>query len=210
MCAKCGGGLRGVKCDDPRVKGKDVPSDRELLLCECGQVYWESSSETGSSKRSLRLAEKLFEMVEQSQERGGEVGGAQCGSEIVREGMRDCDCGKSGEGSEVKREHWLRFRSAAVEANEKEPIYTNVNGDFQGCLDYVFVGGSCSVIQTSVLQGVNDTITSFPNHDWPSDHMALMVNVSMDTPEPGRPAFPRSFSCPSLNLLKTHSALFQP
>lgn len=213
ICSKCGAPLEPCSFDDDRVRRKDAPGDRELFICsKCHQVYWQSSSENGSSARGQRLAEELFLRVQRSRSAKSKRIQHDCNSEILNELFKDCRCAVDMDGpngrvkingtKQVRRHNWLRYKSALLEANGKEPAYTNVNGDFCGTLDYIFVGGMCSVVQASVLDRTNTVpVTSggsYPNSNWPSDHMALMAYVSLKAAPNGRTGFSRTLSAPTL------------
>lgn len=222
VCAKCGGRIEACSSKDLRLQGKDAPKDRELFICsQCLQVYWWSSSENGSSARARRLAENLFVKVERSRIARTVRTKNTCTSEIRNELLRDCGCplrsvsdDQKQEGfdrtlggnervrheknRQVMRKNWLRYSSAMLDAIGKEPPYTNVNGDFCGTLDYIFVGGSCAVSRASVLERTsltpNSKEKSFPNLDWPSDHMMVTALVSLEMAPLGRGGFARTLS----------------
>lgn len=220
ICGKCGGAIEKCSSGDMRLAGKEFPTDRQLFVCvRCLQVYWKSASANGSSARALRLAEDLFSTVQGSRRRTrGRKSGTnrKCSSEIRNSCWKDCNCSgenvegiSEGEDAEPRREidfgttrhHWLKYTSALSLVNGREPEYTNINGEFRGTLDYIFLGGTADVTEASVeerFQLSEDSANeSFPNRDWPSDHMMLKATVAFGKQAIGRPGFARTFSCPT-------------
>jgi mRNA deadenylase 3'-5' endonuclease subunit Ccr4 len=74
----------------------------------------------------------------------------------------------------------LRLRSAMADGEGKEPPLTTKTRDFEGTLDYIFVGGGMRVTDRMDLPYVKDGAESFgklPNAVYPSDHIALVAQL---------------------------------
>lgn len=204
MCGKCGGQItKGTGDFDKLIHEDDdggevdYPKDRELFVCgECGQVYWESMSENGCSVKARKLAKRLYRAVEQGRRAGVESvrRRARCSSE-VQGLLKDCSCTvEDGVDRRKSRRYernelWLRYESACKAVHGREPEYTNVNGDFRGTLDYIFVGGIAKVATVEVVDEVEDG-------EWPSDHMMVKARLYFEKLPAGRIGFARTWSCP--------------
>lgn len=223
ICGKCGGRIETCSNDDPRIKGDQTPIGKQLYICDnCHQVYWWSDSVNGSSARARRLAESLFSIVEadgKARQAKDEIFCCQNSAEL-EEGqsclenkpsldLSDDSNGKMQTGttrSQHKEEKmsvqdWLRYKSAFLEVNGREPKYTNINGSFRGTLDYIFVGGLCKVRSANIKDSFRldkHKKSIYPNKDWPSDHMLITASLVLQTNLPsGRSPFSRCVS--SLN-----------
>ncbi|CDF40915.1 unnamed protein product [Chondrus crispus] len=180
MCGKCGEAIER--------RGEGGPKDTELFTCGgCGWVYWESTSGKGSSVKARKLAKRLYKAVEEGRRKAGaEVRRRERCSNEFRGGLKDCDC-TAQEGR--RGEYWLRYESAFTTVHGREPEYTNVNGDFKGTLDYIFVGGTAKVTAAEVIETV-------VGGGWPSDHSMVKAEVSVEELPVGRAGFSRTRSCP--------------
>lgn len=220
ICGKCGSKIEACGTNDARVSGKDIPTDKELFICiNCHQVYWESNSMNGCSARAKRLAESLYSHVEAGRSRllpaGGPFGGnggddSDDASDETSEGAMHLLNGESESflngdaprearnGSGTLLPHWLRLKSVFYVLFGEEPKCTNINGSFRGTLDYVFVGGSCKVQKAEVQDHFQTKLKghtkSFPNRDWPSDHILIKTEVLLITRVIGRLPFERTKS----------------
>ncbi|CAN8076037.1 unnamed protein product [Agarophyton chilense] len=215
ICGKCGGRIETCDVQDPRLEGRPIPRDRQLYICtQCCQPYWNGDSESAVSARALRQAQTLFAYIEADRktQRFGEYHHRSLSSsKILEEDFNGEDASTSLGTSSVAQpvpviintNDWLRYRSAFKDVNKHEPMYTNVNGTFRGTLDYIFIGGSCSVGASQVVQSFSrkKVRKAFPNGDWPSDHMLLRADLILPRATSGRSPFARSSSLPSL---KTH------
>lgn len=195
ICGKCGGQIESCASDDPRLEGKIVLLDRQIYTCvKCNQPYWNEDSLQSLSNLALRQAEQIFACVEADRrkkldrrrnlfpkkpsiadpttslpqyEEGGSLGAS---AEVLKHDRTTRSC-------------WLGYRSAFFIANKHEPDQTNINGFFRGTLDYVFVSGLFEVHQALVAEsnpsqeGLDRKADSFPNKNWPSDHMMLYVTL---------------------------------
>lgn len=191
ICGKCGGRINASTADNQHINAKFVPQDRQLFACEdCHQVYWWSDSVSGCSSKARRLAHSLHAYVESQKKRTGR---RIAETEQVKPGdpFRDIP---------VCRQEWLRFHSAFQQVHGREPDCTNINGNYRGTLDYIFIGGALSAkyaqtecfepeVEAPVLHG------DFPNLNWPSDHMLVRADVVLKGKRPlGRSFFARSLS----------------
>eukprot|EP00177_Eucheuma_denticulatum_P003109 GFKZ01005605.1.p1 GENE.GFKZ01005605.1~~GFKZ01005605.1.p1 ORF type:complete len:581 (+),score=51.51 GFKZ01005605.1:212-1954(+) len=217
-CAKCGGRIEMCTLDDPRLDERKFPTDRQLFICSrCHQVYWESASCNGPSKKARKAAERLFAIVQKCQQsKTGVVQNGECSNEIAEISKRDCYCSVSSTSpgqtqncissrpspdrgeDDHQKSHFLKYRSAFAVCNGEEPIVTNVNGEFRGTLDYIFVAGAVKVLSSNLVNCVSDSDSncsnSYPNHDWPSDHFMLRANLQLSREVVGRPSFCRTMS----------------
>ena len=84
--------------------------------------------------------------------------------------------------SEVYRIITAKMKSACSEGLDKEPItnytFTSRNGEFEGCLDYIFYNNSDKLELISVAD-VEDVEEYLPNMDNPSDHLSLAANFRL-------------------------------
>lgn len=217
-CAKCGGRIEMCALDDPRLNGGKFPTDRQLYICSrCDQVYWESGSCNGPSKKARKAAERLFAIVQKCQESKRTVAPkSRCNSEIADIPNRDCDCPVprispretrnyiSSRSSphrcddEHDRRHYLKYHSAFSVCHGEEPIWTNINGEFRGTLDYIFVAGAVKVMDSKLINCVSgfgpNCSNSYPNRNWPSDHFMLRATVLLSPEVVGRPSLCRTVS----------------
>lgn len=213
ICGKCGGAIERCEAHDSRLEGKAIPRDRPLYVCiKCFQAYWNGDSESAVSALALQRAKMLCAYVQAERERNDRF--RELNNLLVRQRNPQCsnlrcelpEVKQDGESvvqstisphtadRESGRKEWLRYTSAFMGANDKEPECTNVNGTFRGTLDYIFVAGSCTVSSSKVVNrtsGYNHR-GSFPNRDWPSDHMMLYAEVKMKPVRSGRLPLARS------------------
>ena len=64
VCGKCSGEIEACSHTDPRVAGKNVPTDREIFICiDCQQPYWWNERENSSPARAMRMADQLYNAV---------------------------------------------------------------------------------------------------------------------------------------------------
>lgn len=194
ICGKCGGTVVTTKNNDERLDGRFAPNDRQIYICQgCHQVYWCSDSSEGCSSRARRLANGLFTYVEASKRKRGN-----------KEKEKEKD--KADFEADVKalrrytvegcRQQWLRYQSAYSQVHGREPEYTNINGPYQGTLDYIFVGGAVKAESASTQCSLTKMQTNklFPNVNWPSDHMLVRADVVLRVRRAGRPWFARTLS----------------
>lgn len=213
ICGKCGGAIESCEADDCRLEGKAIPRDRPMYVCiKCFQAYWNGDSDSAVSARALQRARTLFAYVqaermqnqqsrETSRQHTTRSRNSQCSklADNLPEMKQDRrivlrSSGTPRSNRELSRKEWLRYTSALMESNEQEPEYTNVNGTFRGTLDYIFVAGSCVVSSSMVVSGTSGCKQrkSFPNIDWPSDHMMLHAEVILQPVRSGRLPLARS------------------
>lgn len=217
ICCKCGGRIETCDRADPRLEGKEAPKDRNLFVCtHCHQVYWRSSSLTGSCVRALSLAEKLFSVVQADRDRRfryaskciSDGGGLDFAGEVFSDGSTEQETDGWLLRNKLSRglsQNWLRYMSAFTLARGREPDYTNINGTFRGTLDYIFLGGACEVKDVIVCEGnvTRRTKKSFPNMEWPSDHMLVHADLYLTIPQSGRLSFERCLSLPVTRVSAT-------
>lgn len=192
LCSKCGETIVQTSIDDKRIDGKFAPADRDIFICEgCYQVYWCSTSSTGCSTRANKLAKTLYARVESSRYK---IKG--------QKNHNDIDLIANQNPLEMVppcRQEWLRLRSAFYLVHGKEPNFTNVNGTYQGTLDYIFIGGALSARNATVSNHMSsepilNEVRSCPNEYWPSDHMLVRADLIMSLELPPRLWFPRTLS----------------
>jgi len=79
--------------------------------------------------------------------------------------------------------HTLGLVSAIAMVTGSEPPVTNYTGHYKGVLDYMFLNESLAAVSClefpgeEVLRGPDDT--PLPNSIWPSDHIALCVDIRL-------------------------------
>lgn len=208
-CAKCGGNLELCSTDDPRLLGRDLPWDRQLLICvRCSQVYWESGTSNGKTARARQTAERLLTIVQGFRDANETIDSKTCQGELPTKALMDycnpasslLDDGSSDallERNPANRGHiWLKYHSAYATCHGREPERTNINGDFRGTLDYIFVAGAVNVLDSEITNNISgynkDCSASYPNHGWPSDHMMLRATIKLVPQAVEEPSFFRA------------------
>ena len=69
MCGKCGGEIEECTHSDPRVSNNSAvpPTDRDVFICkQCYQPYWWNERETSTPARAMKMADKLFNAIQES------------------------------------------------------------------------------------------------------------------------------------------------
>lgn len=190
ICGKCGGKITTTNLDDERLNGKFAPRDRQIYICQrCHQAYWWSDSTRGCSSRALKRAHNLFAHVKLSRQRQDE-------QENDFDSEQDTRL-LSSQHVAACRQQWLRYHSSYSQVHGREPGCTNINGSYQGTLDYIFVGGAIeakSAITQRHVSATNNRNQLFPNANWPSDHLLLRADVVLKSPRLGRLSFARTYS----------------
>ena len=69
VCGKCGGEIEECTHSDPRVSNNSAvpPTDRDVFICkQCYQPYWWNERETSTPARAMKMADKLFNAIQES------------------------------------------------------------------------------------------------------------------------------------------------
>lgn len=76
VCGKCGGEIEECTHSDPRVSNNSAvpPTDRSVFICkQCYQPYWWNERETSTPARAMKMADKLFNAIQDSTKDPSEV-----------------------------------------------------------------------------------------------------------------------------------------
>lgn len=204
-CAKCGGEIKLCPTDDPRLHGRNLPWDRQLFICvRCSQVYWESGTSNGKTARARQAAERLLTIVQNFRDANETVHLKTYQGELPTKALTDfcnpassllgaCSDNTLTEGSPANQSYfWLKYHSAYATCHSTEPECTNINGEFRGTLDYIFLAGAVKVWDSDIINDISgynrDSFVSYPNQRWPSDHMMLRAGIGFFSQAAKRPS----------------------
>ena len=160
VCGKCGGEIEECTHSDPRVSNNSAvpPTDRDVFICkQCYQPYWWNERETSTPARAMKMADKLFNAIQDSTKDPSEVLDTQ-----------------------------ITDNEVSISSQEKVPAVkvtdgpgASVKGDFTGDLTALFTGrneeiasrslklvahsdgGASSVSTLSTLSGLTDACEDF-------------------------------------------------
>ena len=251
VCGKCGGKIEKIERDDARLKEVAyLPTERPLFCCSsCSQPYWWSERADSSPARAMRVASRLYKLI-QRQHAGNnvEAKSANLSSSVYATGITEEEVGQrnaflsgsaldddladltemfekrdasllkvhteEGEeetekeegldvgGDDVRKRATrlsagLRSAYASSHGGVTEPALTNWNGEFKGCLDYIFISshftaveGSGKVVPRISTTAVETTGSLEDEEDplevpyggvvtshWPSDHFLVKTEI---------------------------------
>lgn len=134
VCGKCGGPIESIEADDIRLRGRFLPTDREVFACtQCLQPYWWNDRINSSPARAMRVAERLHKVIKCPKEIDSGT--------IIVEGVPDSSLTKDAIDSEVEINVSLESSNGATNALQnntsihfvsEEPISATPSSDTFG------------------------------------------------------------------------------